>query len=141
MQTQSSVQQTYVENRTREFVVADLAAAAHFWDFLMAFLGWRRVDDGMGAIVYTGGSTAVIFSSGTEWDQAQNDAQRVSAFAHLAFDLQTDEELTSLRASLCRRAGIRVSEPQHVLDGEAWRRAFMFRDPNGLDVEVRCPAE
>ncbi len=141
METQSRVLETQVDRRTVEFVVADLAAAARFWDALMAFLGWRRVDDGIGALVYEGGNAAVIFTSGESWDQAQNEAQRVSPFAHLAFELQTADELHSLRESLCRRAGFAVGEPQHVLEGGSWRRTFTCRDPNGLDVEVRCPAE
>ena len=48
----------------------------------MLYLGWTRVDDGIGAVVYENGRRAVIFTSGDRWDMVLNDAQRVSPFAH-----------------------------------------------------------
>lgn len=126
--------------RVMEFVVADLAEAARFWNPLMGFLGWTRTDDGIGALVYEGGNTAVVFVTGDAWDQAVNERRRVNPFAHLAFDLHSHEELASLRASLARRADTEVGTLRRVLDGERWVWTLDVRDPSGLDVEVRCPA-
>lgn len=123
--------------RTKEFVVADLEVAARFWDPLMAFLGWRRADDGIGAVVYEGGSAAVVFTSGEVWDRAVNEEHRVNAFAHLAFDLRTREELESLAASLEEHTTTPVFGPRPVIADGRPLAVMDFQDPNGLDVEVR----
>lgn len=125
--------------RTKEFVVADPAATARFWDPLMRFLGWRRADDGIGAVVYEGGSAAIIFTSGDAWDRAANDLQRVSAFAHAAFDVRDPDELACLARSLERRAATVVDGPRPALVDGRWLHVLGFRDPDGLEIEVRCP--
>lgn len=126
--------------RVRDFIVSDLAAAERFWAPLMAFLGWTRADDGIGALVFEGGSSAVMFTAGEVWDQAANELHRVTPFAHLAFGVHSLDELHSLAASLQTRAGTDTRGPRPVRENDAWLYTLSFRDPNGLDVEVRCPA-
>ena len=124
----------------KTLTVCNLEAVAPFWDPLMAFLGWRRADDGIGAVVYEGRSAAVLFTSGEVWDQAHNEVQRSNAFAHLAFDVAGYDELASLARSLDARAAVPSYGPRRVFERGRWLWALGFRDPNGLDVEVRCPA-
>ncbi len=128
------------QTEVREFVVTDLTAAERFWVPLMAFLGWERADDGIGALLFEGGRTAVLFSAGEVWDQAANELHRVTPFAHLAFGVHSLDELHSLAGSLETRAGVHTRGPRPIREGDRWLYALTFRDPNGLDVEVRCPA-
>ena len=134
-----AMQESAADTRAKEFVLEDLSAVARFWDPLMAYLGWTRADDGIGAVVYENGRSAIIFTSGHRWDMVLNDAQRVSPFAHLVFDLQSVEELIALAASLRCQTGVEIVGPRTLMEGERWQWSVSFGDPNGLDIEVRCP--
>lgn len=65
----------------------------------------------------------------------EHDAFDHAGFYHLAFHVDTEDELDEMHA-LCKERGIVVSEimGKHIFD-----KSFYFRDPDGIQFEFACP--
>ena len=127
-----------------DLTVKDVAASAPFYDAVLTFLGYRRVENPLsGAEWNLAGSSGAACSVGIK--NARNDQEHdryAAGLHHLAFNADAPEDVDRLHR-LLKKIGADILDPPAVYPEYAPDYyAVFFADPDGLKLEyVYWPIE
>ena len=117
-----------------ELYVDDLEASVGFWGWLLLELGWECVLEWDEGCSYRWGDTTLVLVQAPEGARPLD--RRSAGLNHLAFRVDTEDEVERLTENL-RARGVRVLyEDRHPFAGGTDHYAVFCEDPDGLKVEV-----
>ena len=120
-----------------ELYVADLAASADFWGWLLIELGWECTQEWDEGCSYRHGDSSIVFVQAP--DGAGPLDRRSTGLNHLAFRVDAETQVDRITDQL-RDRDVRVLYPdRHPFAGGTNHYAVFCEDPDGLKVEVVAP--
>jgi len=109
---------------------ADLEAAKHFYDAVLATLGHRRVMDFDVAVGYG--------SQGPDFWIAKPEVDGPNRESHLAFTAVDVDAVHAFHAAATELGAETLHEPRHWPEYHPGYYAVFVRDPDGNNVEAVC---